>query len=265
MSNAAVRLTRFAFHTFATSILLAVLFIWPTAGGAQNDRPALLQVEVGDSVGLPLPDAKIEVFTLMDGGVFWEWVVVAPSQLPAGINLLRFSHPGHQSSTFSVPLRDGSKVALRVRLNAQRDSTKRGNVLDAREVNAVGTAIEGRVRTDVIGHRRIIEPGAAAEEGTGRLGALLRRARGTELNVVPAGAGSYRPLAQTTAGRSNCSMLVMLNGDRRQVLPFESFDGLYGTSDLEVVEVFPRSVSVPAAYQLPRAGCGMLVVWYKTL
>jgi hypothetical protein len=60
-------------------------------------------------------------------------------------------------------------------------------------------------------------------------------------------------------------MLVMINGDRRQVLPFAEFDALFGTSDLEVLEVFPRSASLPAAYQVPKSGCGMLVAWFRTM
>ena len=234
------------------------------AAHAQEQRDSLIQVEVRDGAGLPLPDAKIEVFTLMDGGVFWEWVAVAPSHLPEGINLLRFSHAGYRPSTFSIPLRTGSVVALRVRLEAEGDTAKR-QLLEAREVRAVGLAIEGRMKSDVVGHRRILESGVAAEETTGRFSMLLRRARGTELNVVPASGGTYRPLAETAGGARTCQMSVMLNGDRRQVLPFAAFDQLYGTADLEVIEVFPRSASLPAAYQVPKAGCGMIVAWFKNL
>jgi hypothetical protein len=254
-----------ALHALAVATSAAGMLAWPIAARAQQDRAPLLQVEVSDSIGLPLPDATVQVFTLMDGGVFWEWIVVGPSQLSEGINLLRFSHPGYRSSTFSVPLRADSKVALRVRLGAQVDTTTHSDGLEAREVRAVGMAIEGRMKTDVIGRRRIIEPGPAAKESSGRFGALLRRARGTELNIVPSGsAGSFRPLAQTVSGQTNCPMVVMLNGDRRQVLPFAAFDDLYGTSDVEVIEVFPRSTSLPSPYQVPKGGCGMIVVWFKS-
>lgn len=265
MMQGVARLTRAAFRTARVVLAIGALPVGPTAARAQAGREPLLQVEVGDSIGLPLPDAKLEVFTLMDGGVFWEWVTVTPGQLPAGIHLLRFSHPAFRSSTFSVPLRDDSKVALRVRLDPDRDTTKRRDPLEARAVHAIGLAIEGRMKTDVIGRRRILEIGAGADESVGRFGTLLYRARGTELRIVPVSSGSYRPLAESTGGRSNCSMLVMLNGDRRQVLPFAAFDDLYGTADLEVVEVFPRSASLPSAYQVPRAGCGMLVVWFRTV
>jgi hypothetical protein len=244
--------------------LAATMLVAPAVASGQNEPPTLLQVEVRDSMGLPLPDAKIEVFTLMDGAVFWEWIVVAPSQLPPGISLLRFSHPGYRSSTFSVPLREGSKVALRVRLEQQRDTT-RSDGLDAREVQAIGMALDGRMKTDIIGRRRVLDRGFGGEENSTRFGSLLRRARGTELLVLPTSAGTYRPLAENAGGSRNCPMLVMLNGDRREVLPFSAFDELYSTSEVEVVEVFPRGASLPEAYQVERVRCGMLVVWFRTL
>src|SRR6476469_2079216 len=52
---------------------------------AQTGREALIQIEVGDSIGLPLPDATVEVFTYLNGGVFWEWTPVGASDLPEGI------------------------------------------------------------------------------------------------------------------------------------------------------------------------------------
>ncbi|HUQ82531.1 MAG TPA: hypothetical protein VM076_15385 [Gemmatimonadaceae bacterium] len=257
------RFARGAAPTLAMVLLTTALGQTATAH-AQGEQPIMLQVEVSDSLGLPLPDAKLETFTLMDGGVFWEWVPVAPQQLPEGINLLRFSHPGYRSSTFSIPLRAGSKVSLRVRLMTAGDSAKK-DPLEAREVRAIGLAIEGRMRTDVLGRRRILESAVVAEETTGKFGTLLRRVRGTELRVLPVSGGGYKPLAETNAGTGNCQMLVMLNGDRRQVLPFAAFDQLYGTADLEVMEVFPRSSSLPSAYQVSKPGCGMLVAWFKSL
>jgi hypothetical protein len=264
MLSAAACMARSTFR-FAVTAIVATIVVAPPAASAQNHPPSLLQVEVADSIGLPLPDAKIEVFTLMDGGVFWEWIVVAPSQLPPGISLLRFSHPGYRSATFSVPLREGSKVALRVRLDAPRDTTTPGDALDAREVHAIGMAVEGRMKTDIIGRRRILDHGFGGEENATRFGSLLRRARGTELLVLPTSAGTYRPFAETVGGSRNCPMLVMMNGDRREVLPFAAFDELYSTSEVEAIEVFPRGTSLPTAYQVQGSGCGMLVVWFRSL
>jgi len=238
----------------------------PAPVHAQGDREALIQIEVRDSVGLPLPDAAVEVFTVMDGGVFWEWARVGANDLPAGINLLRFSHPGYAPSTFSVPLRSGSVVSLRVRLMPERDSLTRGpTALDARDVNAIGLAIEGRVKTDIIGRRRVVERAAVDADATHRFGPLMRRVRNTELTVVPASGGSFRVQSQGSTGRSNCPMLVMVNGDRRRVFPFATFDQLYGTQDIEAIEVFPRAGSIPNSYQVPGSRCGLLVAWFKTL
>ena len=134
----------------------------------------------------------IEVFTLLDGGVFWEWARIGAADLPEGINLLRFSYPGYEPTMFSVPLRRGSTVSLRVRLMAERDSAKRASSLDARELSVVGLAIEGRIKSDVIGHRRIIDRALIESDATHRFGRLMRRLRNTELSVTPSTGGSFR-------------------------------------------------------------------------
>ena len=168
---------------------------------AQDDREALIQVEVRDSVGLPLPDAAIEVFTFLDGGVFWEWTRVGASDLPEGINLLRFSHPGYEPAMFSVPLRRGSVVSLRVRLMAERDSATRAASLDAQLPAVIGLAIEGRIKSDVIGHRRVLDRALIEQDVTHRFGPLMRRVRNTDLTVTPATGGSFRVSSQGSTGR----------------------------------------------------------------
>src|SRR5687768_12681995 len=117
-------LARARLARWLTSAIVATAASVATDASAQAAKKPLLQLEVGDSIGLPLPDATLEVFTFMEGGVFAEWVTVGPSDLPPGINLLRFSHPGYRRTVFSVPLREGSTVALRVRLRPERDTTK---------------------------------------------------------------------------------------------------------------------------------------------
>ena len=235
----------------------------PSSAHPQSDRPPLIQVEVGDSIGLPLPDAKMEVFTLLDGGVFWEWAAVEPHQLPKGVQLLRFSYPGYKTSTFSVPLREGSKVAVRVRLVPERDSVvrRRDGMVDAYQVNAIALSLEGRAKSDVLGRRRILDKlNQIPEGGTNRLGDLIRRARGTDLRVTPGSGGSYLVSGQA----SHCPVDVMLNGDRRHIVPFATFDQMYNTADLEVIEVFPRGgSSIPLSYQVARGECGLLIVWYR--
>lgn len=231
---------------------------------AQKKHEAVVQIEVGDSIGLPLPDAKIEIFTFVDGGVFWEWIPIGASEIPAGINLLRFSYPGYRSSVFSVPVREGSTLSLRVRLNAGSDSAA-GHDVEARAVRAIGLAIEGRAKTDVVGRRRVLEHADFERETVTGFGHLMRRARNTELSVVPASGGTFRVSTGSPGRSSNCPVQVMVNGDRRRVLPFDVFDRMFSTADVEVIEIFPMGSSVPLSYQVPRAACGILVVWFKSL
>lgn len=255
-----LRLVRLATLLISTVSLTAFA---ASALRAQSDRPSLLQVEVGDSIGLPLPDAKMEVFTLLAGGIFYEWTEVQPHQLPKGVQLLRFSHPGYRTSTFSVPLREGSKVALRVRLSPGGDSVvrRRDGMVDAYQVNAIALALDGRSKTDVLGRRRILDRLTEIPEASNnRLGDLLRRSRGTDLRVTAGSGGSYLASGQG----SNCPVDVMLNGDRRHIIPFATFNQMYNTDDLEVIEVFPRGgSSIPLSYQVTRGECGLLIVWYR--
>lgn len=264
MSKRCGRIRGLSAHLIGAAVVAAALSpIQPAL--AQGERDALIQIEVSDSLGLPLPDAAVEVFTLLEGGVFWEWARVGAADLPAGINLLRFSHPGYRASMFSVPLRPGGKVSLRVRLMAEGDTTRRSTAPEAREVRAIGLALEGKMRTDIIGHRRIVDRSAVESDETRRFGSLMRRVRGTELNIFPATGGSFRVMSQGSSGGSRCPVLVMVNGDRRRVFSFPTFDQLYGTADLEMIEVFPRGTSIPYAYQVPRSSCGLLAVWFKNL
>jgi hypothetical protein len=93
----------------------------------------------------------------------------------------------------------------------------------------------------------------------------MRRARNTDLRVLPASGGTFRVFTQTAGGSYTCPVRVMVNGDRRHVLPFETFDQMYSIADAEAIEVFPMGSSVPLSYQVPRAGCGLMVVWFRAL
>jgi hypothetical protein len=263
MTAGFARVARMLARTVVVAVAGAVLPFG--ASRAQSDQEPLIQIEVGDSLGLPLPDATVEVFALLDGGAFWEWVRVGPADLPAGINLLRFSHPGYTPSLFSVPLRDGSKVSLRVRLMAARDTTRKAEAPQAHEVHAIGLALEGKVKSDVIGRRRIIDRMAVEADETNRFGPFIHRVRSTELTVIPGSGGSFRVHSQGSGGRSNCPMIVMVNGDRRKVFSFAAFDQLYSTQEVEAVEVFPRGGWIPGAYEVPGSRCGMLVAWFRVL
>jgi hypothetical protein len=250
--------------TLLLASLTCVFAVAPVAR-AQNKNQAVVQIEVGDSIGLPLPDAKVEFFTFMEGGVFWEWIPVDSVALPFGINLLRFSHPGYRPSVFSVPIREKAILSLRVRLDPERDTTRAKESPEAQSVRAIALVIEGRAHTDVLGRRRVIAHESIADESVTRFGPLLRRARNTDLRVLPASGGIFRVFAQTPGGSYTCPVQVMVNGDRRRVLPFETFDQMYSVGDTEAIEIFPMANSVPLSYQLPRGGCGLLVVWFRTL
>ena len=243
---------------------------------AQADPKPLMQLEVGDSIGLPLPDAKLELFALLEGGIVWEWVAVTPDALPAGTDLIRISQPGYSPVVLSVPLQKGSRVALRVRLRAAGDTTRGQRVPTVDPLLATGLAIQGRVRTDVIGVRRVLDRADLENTRETTLGALLRRANGTDLTMVPASGGSFRPVTSRTLGSrprnsavgrtaTQCSLPVILNGDRRRVLPFEAADDLVGVEDVEAIEIFPRGWPPPSAYSIPGGPwCGgVVVLWLR--
>src|SRR5688500_957330 len=86
----------------ACAAAVAATALAPSVAAAQREAKPLLQFEVADSVGLPLPDARVEVYALHEGGMVWEWAPVDRAALPEGIMLIRFSLPGYRSSVFSV-------------------------------------------------------------------------------------------------------------------------------------------------------------------
>lgn len=246
-------------------VALAASLLLPGVAGGQKKHESVVQIEVRDSVGLPLPDAKVEVFTFMEGGVFWEWVPLGSSSLPGGVNLLRFSYPGYRTSTFSVPVREGGTISLRVNLDPEGDTTTNKHSLEARGIRAQGLALEGRARTDIIGRRKVLEHAAIEGESVNRFGPLMHRVRNAELRVLPSSGGSFRVYAQSAGSSFGCAVQVMVNGDRRRVLPFETFDQLFSVADVEAIEIFPLGSAVPLSYQVPRAACGLMVVWFRAL
>ncbi len=210
--------------------------------------PRLLSVEVRDSTGLPIADARMEVFTFV-GGPFWDWVAAEPPMLGDGIHFLRFSHAGYAPTMFSVLLRDGRYVTVRVTLERERDTTRANRVLEASEVHATGEAREGPIRTDVVGVRRIIDRSVIEHADAASVRELLLRTKGTDLGVPKPG------------GRG-CS--VMINGDRRRVLSFTEFDQLVGPNEAEALEVVSRGESYFAVSPRRQAtGCGTLYAWLR--
>ena len=138
-------------------MLAALAIASPDFAQSPATHSSALQVEVGDSIGLPLPDAKVEVYTFADGGTFREWVAVEPNELTDGVYLLRFSNQGFRSTALSVPLRKGTRVSLRVRLGAERDTTRHVRVILADEVRSIGIVTEGRATADLTRGRRVLD------------------------------------------------------------------------------------------------------------
>jgi hypothetical protein len=259
----------------ATTIAAVCASLASSNARAQANPQPLLQLEVADSIGLPLPDAKLELFALLQGGIVFEWVTLDPADLPEGIDLIRVSQPGYTPAVLSVPLQVGSHVALRVRLNPEHDTSTRWSAPEAQTVSAKGFAIQGRMHTDVIGTRRVLGRSAMERSGATGLATLLGRAHNTDLKILPTTGGSFRPLnsPNRSFGRraATCTLPVLLNGDRRRILPFEAADQLVSIGEIEAIEIFPRGF-LPAAYSVPPSASpapssgwceGLLVVWLR--
>ena len=260
----------------AVTTLAVVAVVTPARNAAAQEKSPFLQLEVTDTVGVPLPDARLEVFTLLEGGMVWEWARVLPEGIPAGTYLLRISNPGYEPAIFSVPVRNDGHVALRVRLTAPID-TVAVKEPQALKVRAHGFAIDGRVRTDVIGTRRILDHRSATMTKPQTLGDLLHRVKGTTLTMYPTSDGTFTPAKrQSTRGAwyaaPPCSVPVMLNGDRRKVLSFEAANKLLAPDEIEALEIFESPGVVPSAYNvwtgefLSGTFCraGLLVAWMRT-
>jgi len=227
---------------------------------AQSPPAGLLQVEVGDSIGLPLPDATIETFTLMQGGVFLEWVSVRPEELPEGVYLLRFSYPGYRSAVFSVPLKKGNRVSLRVRLGAEPDTTQRGKAIVASPVRAIGLFLEGRASTDIIRTRHVLERDAVERAKAPSLGELIRGAKEMGVIVTPGAGSNYRI---SSGGAFSCFVPVMLNGDRRWLFAFSDINQRYQADEVEAAEYIPRAAARPFARRPEEVECGLLLLWLR--
>ena len=251
----------------------SVAVVASVAPAAAQQKSPLLQLEVTDTVGIPLPDARVEVFTLLEGGIVWEWARVLPDGVPEGTHLLRISNPGYEPAVFSVPLRKDGHVSLRVRLTAPVDTSGVKHP-QAVKVRAQGVAISGRVRTDVIGTRRVLDHRAVTMTTPQTLGDLLHRVRGTTLTMYPRSGGTFTP-SKTRPARgargsrmtSSCSPPVMLNGDRRKVLTFDAANQLLPPEEIEVLEIFESPGLIPSAYTVSGGDfCGgsMLVAWMRT-
>jgi len=247
----------------AGAVVLATFSGRDAAALVQSADPSLLDIEVSDSIGLPLPNARLELFTYMDRGVFREWVSIEAGMLAEGIHLLRFSHEGHRPSVFSVPLRKGSRVSLRVRLLPEPATLPRQDLIEATEVRAVGFARDGRRSVDIIGGRRVIDR-TAIERANGRpVGDILRLATGTNLTVTPSAGGFSHVATRTGSGRDLCEASVMLNGDQTLTLSFNRFEELYHNSEPEAIEIVLNGHAIPYTFRRTDSDCTVLLIWLR--
>jgi hypothetical protein len=232
---------------FAVATIIVGSFAQPV-GAQANSRP-LLQLEVSDSVGLPLPDAKLEVFTFV-GTPFWDWISAEPQALGEGTHLLRFSAPGYRPSMFSVLLRDDHRVALRVSLYDEADTSRRSPSLDANQVHATGFTKQGTVQSEVVGVRRVIDRAGIERAHAVTVYELLRSTKGIELSGLSRGTGG-------------CTVTV--NGDRRRVMPFAVFNQMFTPEEAEAFEVVQKVGMRAPTVRTVRAekGCRVLMAWLR--
>jgi hypothetical protein len=245
--------------SFLASLVLASC-AGKVVGRAPGSAP-LLFVEVSDSVGLPLPDARLELFDRADRGLNREWLPIAPEMLEEGIHLLRFSHPGYRSSTFSVPLREGGLVTLRVRLapDSGQVAPRKGRPT-AKQVRATGIARHGNDATDIIADRLVLDRADIENADAPTIADVLREARETGL-VVEDTPGGLHTVRQISRGRVQCPVQVVINGEERLVISFLRFEELYRFSEAEAIEILPRETALPFYFHRSEDHCGFLLLW----
>lgn len=248
----------------ATAGAALVLALGGAHAQRSDARPTQLQVEVGDSIGLPLPDAKIETFMLMEGGAFLEWVPVEPAELSDGVYLLRFSHPGYRTAILSVPLRKKARVSLRVRLVAEPDSAERSMaVASTTPVRAIGLFLEGHASTDIVRARRVLERDAVERAKAPSIGELLRITKQVGVIVTPGAGRDYAITALGMGATFRCDVPVMVNGDRRWLFPFRDINQRYEVDDVEAAEFIPTAAARPYLRRPEEASCGVLLLWAR--
>ena len=244
-------------------IAFATLAIAPPDLAQPSPRSPLLQIEVGDSVGLPLPDAKMEVFTFMDGAAFREWVTVEPNDLDEGAYLLRFSNPGYRPTVLSVPLRKGRLVSLRVRIGAERDTTRHTRLIQADAVRSIGIVSEGKATTDLTRGRRVLDHESIERASPASISALLRDSKGFNVVLTSTPDGGYDAGAVGYGNGYGCPLPVLINGDRRRTIPFNEANQRYGIDVVEAIELVPRASARLYGRLEDRWECGVLLIWVK--
>jgi hypothetical protein len=252
--------SRFLIAVAAAAGLTGCPLASATALGQAPAADSLFQLEVTDSIGLPLPNAKLELFTYMPGGIWREWVAIEPYHLEPGMHLLRFSHEGYRPAVLSVPLEKGRRASLRVRLNPERPTPER-DAIEATEPRAIGLVLDGRNSRDFIGLRRVIERAAIEQAKGARVSEILRRAKHSNLVMIPGSGGGF---SIRVGGRNLCRAGVLLNGNPTLTLSFARFEEMYWSSDPEAIEIVERGTAIPYWFRRSELGdCSMLLVWLR--
>jgi hypothetical protein len=138
-----------------------------------------------------------------------------------------------------------------VSLYAESDTARPSQHLEADEVHATGFTKQGTVGSEVVGLRRVIGRTGIERADARSVYELLRNTSGTELRA---------PLP----GHPGCS--VMVNGDRRRVLPFAVFNQLFPPEQadaFEVVQFVGRRAPTARSILAARGVCGMLMAWLR--
>ena len=245
-------------------VVAPILAIPTTAGALQDTARPLLQLEVRDESGLPLPNARLELFSYAEGGMFREWLPIAPEVLGPGVYLLRFSHEGFHPVVFSVPLRKETPVSLRVRLGPESRGRLAGRPAEAVPVDAIGLALNTRAGTDVIGSRRVIdreEYERTNAQGVAELFriASVRRSIGARETM---GDGGIR-LRNPRTGEV-CNPSVMLNGDTTLPLSLARYQELYRLSEPEAIEFVLDGRAVPYTFRRGHdLDCPVVMIWLR--
>jgi hypothetical protein len=233
----------------------------PCARAQPSARP-LLQLEVADSIGLPLPDATLEVYTAVERGIFREWIAVEPSELPPGNWLLRISHPGYRTSIQSVPLQKDKPFALRVRLGAPRDSASRTGPVIAEQVRALGMPVSERT-ADVMVGRRVIDRRALDRAGAKTLLQVIKNAKELNMMMVFGSGGTYT-VGGGWEGAKGCPLREIVNGKKQGSTSIANLDNTRELDDVEAIEVLPRQTGDLYVHDDDSGYyCGMVIVWLK--
>jgi hypothetical protein len=248
--------------TLCAAVVLSSSVAAPCAHAQANAR-ALLQLEVGDSIGLPLPDASLEVYTAVERGIFREWIAVEPDELPAGNWLLRISHPGYRTSIQSVPLRKDGPFALRVRLLPQGDTTSRSRTVVAEHVHAIGMAV-GERTGDVMAGRRIIDRLALERSGAKSFRDVVDRTKDLDITIVSGPGGVYTLGGDWPGAAKGCLLREIVNGKTGASTSLANLDDSRDVDEIEAIEVLPRRTGdLYVRDARSQSYCGMVIVWVK--